>query len=418
LAVARHLLAAGDEVAAAELVESEGAEQLRLGRVVSLRELIALMPAEVRDRPGLLVLVGDLALGSGDFASARQAFERAGSDGPVAARLADTLILQGEIAASYDLIGQALAGPLDAELRVRLLLTQAWVAQISGRLDVAEQALQSGVNAAVTESVMAVAARQLSPTFGIIPGAVDHLERFADQARPVLSGGLPSLQVAGLAVVVDVMRGRLDQAMATAEQVLTGYDRFGGAPPVLGFSLAAVRVLAAGPLMAALQPPIDDLVHHAERLTTASFMYPNSWFMIGRAWWLRGQLDQARDARERMGETDDAPPGSAPLIAVNRLSLTGLIAAAEGDHRRAERALRAAVDAEDTMRITNIYGSARIRLAYVHALSRRPEDALAVAESGCCARSCRSAHRARGAGAAAAHGRGDQQGDRQGADSG
>nr|CEL18210.1 regulatory protein, LuxR [Kibdelosporangium sp. MJ126-NF4] len=361
VAAARHLLASGDPRAAAELLESAGTELLRLGRVTSVRELLDSLPEDQRDRPGLLVLSGDLAFAAGDLGIARHAFERAGPSGAVAARLADCLVLQGEVVASDNLIEQALTGPLDTTLHVRLLLTRARLAQIRGRFEVAEQALGAAVDAAVDKSAIMTAAAHMSPTLALIRGGIDDLERFAELARPVLPNGLPGLQVDGISATVDLLRGRLDQATSSAERVLRDYERFGGAPPLLGFSLVAIRLLGTGASMASLEPTVHDLLRYAGLLMRASFMYPNAWFMIGRARWLRGQLAEARQARARMGE-QDAPPGSAPTITVNKLSLDGLIAIADGNHRRAEELLRAAVDEEDRLQLVDIYGSARIRL--------------------------------------------------------
>ncbi|ONI87455.1 hypothetical protein ALI144C_08645 [Actinosynnema sp. ALI-1.44] len=379
VAATRHLLASGDPRAAAELLESAGAELLRLGRVASVRELLDSLPEQQRDRPGLLVLSGDLAFAAGDLGAARCAFERAGPVGAVAARLADCLVLQGEVAASDDLIEQALTGSLDTTLHVRLLLMRARLAQIRGRFEVAEQALGAAVDAAVDKSAIMTAAAHMSPTLALIRGGIDNLERFAELARPVLPTGLPGLQVDGIAATVDLLRGRLDQATNSAQRVLRGYERFGDAPPLLGYSLVAIRLLGSGASMTSLEPTVDDLLHYAGLLTRASFMYPNAWFMIGRARWLRGQLAEARQALARMGTQDDAPPGSATVITVNTLSLDGLIAAAEGNHRHAEDLLRAAVEAEDRLRLVNIYGSARIRLAYLHVERGRQDEALRVA---------------------------------------
>lgn len=77
-------------------------------------------------------------------------------------------------------------------------------------------------------------------------------------------------------------------------------------------------------------------------------MYPNAWFMIGRALWSRGRLDEAQAARDMM-DTSDGPTGSVPVITLNRLSLDGLLATARGDFRHAVAALTEAVDLEDRL---------------------------------------------------------------------
>ena len=373
VASARHLVAAGEHDAAAALVGSAGMELLRWGRSASVRELLHELPQAQRDRPELLVLTGELAFADGDLAAARAAFERAGV---VTARLIDVLMLQGSAVEGDALIEVALAGPLDAAERVALLLTRARSAQITGKVDVAERSVAAGIAAATTPSALVTAAAHLHGTLALIPRGLDHLEHFV--ARASLDG-LPGLQVASVAAVVDVARGRLDQGVRGAEEVLAGYRRYGGAPPFWRFLLLATRLFGQGPSSANLDPAIAELRECTALLTEASFMYPNTWFSIGRAHWLRGRYAQARDALARMDTGLAAPPGSAQVIAVNRLSLTGLIAIADGDLRRAESALREAVEIEDTMPLVDIYGSARIRLAHVLILRGRTEEALRVA---------------------------------------
>jgi LuxR family maltose regulon positive regulatory protein len=374
VASARHLVAAGDPHAAAELLASVGLDLLRSGRAASVRDLLRELPESELERPELLALNGELAFADGDLATALDTFERAGT---VTARLIDVLMLQGRAVEGDALIDAALVGPLDPAERVALLLTRARSAQITGQTEVAERLLAAGVAAATTRQAMVTAAAHLHGTLALIPHGAEHLERFT--ARAELEG-LPGLQVAALRAVVDLLRGRLAEGLGGADRVRAEYRRYGGAPPFWTFLLLAMRLIGLGISTANLEPAIADLRKCASRLTEASFMYPNAWFMIGRAHWLRGQQAQARDALARMGGADSAPAGSAPLIVVNRLSLAGLVAIGDGDLRAAESALRASVEAEDAMPLVNIYGSARIRLAHVLVLRGRVEEALRVAE--------------------------------------
>ena len=376
VASARHLVAAGDCVAAADVLESAGAELLHLGRAPSVRELLRELPEAELSRPGLLVLAGEVAYAAGDIAGARRAFERAGT---VTARLAECLMLQGEAVAGHELVDRALDEPLDPATRVSLLITRARSAQISGQLDLAEQSLASAVAVAIAESELATAATHLHPTLALIPHGLDQLERFVDVAADRLEGP-PELQVQAAAACVDMLRGRLAQGIDRAARTQAAYRRFGGAPPFLAYMLISMRLVALGPSTAALDPVIDELRACSATLTEASFMYPNLWFMIGRAFWLRGRFAQAREALARMSGCKDAPPGSARLIEVNRISLDGLVAIADGDLRRADLLLHKAVEASDAMGLVDIYGSARIRLAYLHILRGHPERACRVAE--------------------------------------
>ncbi|SMC54069.1 Tetratricopeptide repeat-containing protein [Kibdelosporangium aridum] len=373
LARAKHLVAAGDTASAAALVAEVGHEQLRIGRTTSIRRLLATLPT---DHPGLLVLQGDLAFGAGNLTEARAAYERAGDTPDVAARLADTLILQGEIAASDELLGRALNGRIDTAIRVRLLLTRARAAQISGRYTAAEDAVAQGIRTAAEQSATTTAAAHISPTLLLIKGAVDHLERFVAAAR---LEGLAALHSDGIAAAIAMLRGRLDEAATKAANTLTGYERFGGAPPFTGFTLAATRLMSTAPSPVDIDPLVEDLRTYAVRLATASFMYPNAWFMIGRALWSRGRLDEAQAARDMM-DTSDGPTGSAPVITLNRLSLDGLLATARGDFRHAAAALTEAVDLEDRLEVLNIYGSARIRLAYLHVTRGKTVEASRIAQ--------------------------------------
>jgi LuxR family maltose regulon positive regulatory protein len=394
VAVARHLVAGGEVRAAVDLIERVGPQLVRLGRAASVDDLLQSLPDTVsQDHPGLLVLAGDVAFARGDVAGARSAYEQAtprttecAEQGAVRARLADCLYLQGDVPGSEALVDQALDGPLDPPLRMRLLLTRAQLAQIQGRTDRAEHALETAIDMAVTGDRLTVetAAAHLLPTLSFIRGGVDLLERFTTAARHVLpaEAELARLQVDGLAAVADLMRGRLDGIISNAGGVLDRYRRFGGVPSFLGYALAALRVFAAA--ASTSQIPLDDLladlVQRADQLTDASFFYPNVWFLVGRAQWLRGRYGAARQALNQMSSTDQIPPGSASMIEINRLSLRGLLALTDGDHRSAEAALHEAVEEEDRLPLVDIYGSARLRLAYLHLHRGRPDTALRIVE--------------------------------------
>lgn len=390
LAVAGHLLAAGDESAAAELLATEGEALVRTGRAGSVRDLLAALPeTALIEHPRLGVLSGELAYRAGDLATARTHLERVlGTGGPargeILARLAECRLLQGEVAAGQNLVQQALAGPLPPPLRVRLLLSDAQLAEIQGMSARAETTLAEALKLAAggDSATMEAAALHVSAAHCLIRGSAAHLEDFAVAARAALPDpGHPArLQLDGTMVTVALLRGDT-HAIEDGRRVIDRFAPYGGAPPFLACSLGMLAVISAGAFGAPvpLDDLVDDLLRRAERLTNASYMYPNVWFVIGRARWQRGQVALAADARRRIVLPDGSAAGSAAVSLVNRLSLDAMLAQADGRTDEAEGLLREAIDREDRMPLVNIYGSARLRLAAVHAAQDRPDTAVATA---------------------------------------
>jgi LuxR family maltose regulon positive regulatory protein len=394
LAVIGHIVAAGEPERAADLLERDGPALLARGRVGSLRELVAGVPAKLTAaRPSLLVLHGDLAFAAGDLSAARHMFERAltmlageADRGSVCGKLADCLYLQGQAEDGDRLLDRALAAPMDPLPRVRLLLSRARIARIRQRPADAGEAFAEAVELAVggdpevVAAVVAAATTHVVPGVCLIRGGVDQLERLADTAQRVLpaKAGPARLHADGAAVAVDCLRGRFDDIVPRAGGILREYERFGGAPPLFGYAMAGFAVLAANARDAPLDELLAELEPRANALVRDTFLYAISWFVIGRAQWLAENLVAAREAHEKMREAL-APPGSASIIKVHALSLDGLLALSEGDHRRAETLLREAIDEEERVPLVDIYGSARIRLAYLYTTRGRTEAALRIA---------------------------------------
>ncbi|MFG1654275.1 LuxR C-terminal-related transcriptional regulator [Micromonospora sp. NPDC049275] len=381
VAVIGHLLRGGDQAAAVDLLETEGLSLLSEGRAVSLGELLGKLPEDVLHRPQLLRLRGELAFLSGDLAAARAAFAASGLSGPVLARQAECLYLQGDREASRVLLDRALRSTLEPDMTVRVGLIRTQLAQLAGDAEQARRSLRAVLEVVDAGHTMVVAATHVLPTFCLTPGVLGDLDRFVETARRCLAEGLPRLQVDALAVFVDALRGRHDKARAQVLRIDAEYARYGGAPPLIGLALAFTEVLLlkGDETAAEIDRKLSQMTSRAEMLPHLWFAQPGAWFLVGRVRWSLGHLDQAREALARIPAHLTDAPADNPAV-VNRLSLAGMLASTAGEHREAERLLRAAVEAEDRLEMVDVYGSARIRLAAHYVRRRRLADALRVAE--------------------------------------
>ncbi|MFG1654274.1 LuxR C-terminal-related transcriptional regulator [Micromonospora sp. NPDC049275] len=376
IAVARHLLAAGDRSAAADVIETNGMELLQLGRAASLREIFGGLDEQALDRPELMRLAGELAYAAGDLAPARRAFEKAGTDGPVLARLAECRYLQGELVDSDRLLDRALVKTPGPDEQVRLLLIRAQVAQLRRTFDRAEDSLTAALRIVSQGQAIATAVTYLPPSLAYTRGAVDHMEQLVQVARGVLTEGLPRLQVDSLAVVVDAVRGATASVPAEVDRVLADYEQFGGPPPMTAFALAVARLQHGSYTTPELDRVVDDLHRRTSVMSRMTATLRGcAWFLSGRARWLNGQFDAAHAALAQIPVHADEPM---TLLTTHRLSLEGLLAYTEGNHRLAESLLRAAVREEDQTRhlTMQVYGSARTRLAWLYEQQGRNEEAL------------------------------------------
>jgi LuxR family maltose regulon positive regulatory protein len=376
VAVVRHLLAAGNPDAAADLLAAHGQALLRLGRAASVNELLARLPHVTR-KP-LQLLAGDLAFAAGDLAAAIQAFELAGHTADVLTRLADCRYLQGDLTSAADLVGKARAAQPDHETQVRLTLLDAKLAHIDGRLDRAEDAIDAVLGERLDEHGVATVAAHLLPSLYRTPGGVDRVARFVEDARRLRPGPLAGLQVDGISITVDVLRGHLATLAGDVERVRTGYRAFGGPPPFVDFALTFAQVLAAGAGTAPVDDLLADLARQAALLPSGTFARPNSWFLVGRASWQRGRFAEAREALAQLRH--GSSERTTPILTMHRLSLEGLLAMSDDNHRAAEELMRAAVTEEDRTGEVNIYGSARVRLAYLCLRRGRHDEAMRLVE--------------------------------------
>jgi LuxR family maltose regulon positive regulatory protein len=392
-AAAGHLLTAGAADEAAALLASAGVALLQHGRAESVRELLAALPPEtVAAHPELRAIAGELAFRAADYPAAQRHFEHAltaakpDACGQLLSRLVECRSMQGDVSGGAALIDQALAEELPGPIRARLLVAAFQFAQIQGHHDRAETILAHALGPAATadrETVEAVA-HQINAAQCLTRGGVRLVAGFAAAANAVLPAetGPTRLRIDGAMTMVEALRGDVEQAVAGVARVSAGLIPFGGAPGCLGCTMGMVAVSAAGAGLstAPLDEVIAELVSSSELITKASFMYANLWYVIGRARWLRGRHDLAREARERMVVPGVWPPGSLAILELNQLCLDGLLAFTDGEHGSAEQLLRKAVTAEDALRLVNIYGSARMQLAALHAALGRPDAALATAQ--------------------------------------
>jgi LuxR family maltose regulon positive regulatory protein len=215
----------------------------------------------------------------------------------------------------------------------------------------------------------------------VLPGELDRLEQFCEQAQRQSGGQIDPLQLAidDLMAFIHLRRGRLEQAIQAGENALALKERLGGYP-FLGANAAMNTATAyaaqgryadAGRLLTQLLAQVDQSA--LNQLTLAGGLYP-----AGKILWLQDQLDEARQIYARMCDVPLAH--EPPLSHVLRLMLRGLLETADRSYAAAERTLREASGLGQKLPLTAVFGSPRLLLAQLYARWQRPAAALAELE--------------------------------------
>ena len=399
-----HYLAAEMWEPAAVAIQQVGGQLLRQGLLDTLTGWIRALPTPVQEaHPDLTWLLGSCALLRGEFETAQSHLERVlkacevtgdeMTEGAALAELASGAFLQGDFSRAGELIARALAHPVPRFSLVQLLMGRAWLALFRGDWARAKADLQAAL--AVTQEAddphaLLMLAFYLEPEFVALSGGLECIERFCHRAQKRSAAADPlAVAIEELMTFVHLWRGRLGQAIQAGERALALKDQLGGFPfmGVDAAAFVAVAHAARGDYAAAdhffdlLAEPLAQPLGMAE-VVNVGYLY-----LLGRARWLQGCLEEARQVYARMCAA--ARPDELSFAPMLRLTMQGLLEIpvptptlrrGSGRSRRyatAERLLRQAAVMEQKAHLALPFGSARLMLAHLYATVHRPDEALA-----------------------------------------
>ena len=388
-----HYLAAGMWEEAVQAIEQASVQLFQRGLQDTLAGWVRALPPPVREaHPDLLSPLINRALFEGELEEAQslqerllQVYEATGDEeaqGLALAALALIALLQADLARAERLIHRALAYPLPPLHLAQLRMVRAWLGLLRSDWTRAEADLEAAlavVRRCGEPLVWLMLALLLKQPFAVLPGGLERIERFCRQATAFVEDpiSLLPLAVGELMAFVHLWRGRLEQAIQAGEGALALREQV-GSPAFLGVdaaTLAAVAHAARGDYAAAgrffevLRPQVEAIPLLNQVLKT-SLLY-----LRGRVLWSQGRWEKARRLYARMCAA--AGPGEWPAAPVLRLMMRGLLEMAEGRYAEAGRSLREAASLERQVRLSTLYGSARLLLARLYVEWDRPQDALA-----------------------------------------
>ena len=388
-----HYLAAGMWEEAVQAIEQASVQLFQRGLQDTLAGWVRALPPPVREaHPDLLSPLINRALFEGELEEAQslqerllQVYEATGDEeaqGLALAALALIALLQADLARAERLIHRALAYPLPPLHLAQLRMVRAWLGLLRSDWTRAEADLEAAlavVRRCGEPLVWLMLALLLKQPFAVLPGGLERIERFCRQATAFVEDpiSLLPLAVGELMAFVHLWRGRLEQAAQAGEGALALREQV-GSPAFLGVdaaTLAAVAHAARGDYAAAgrffevLRPQVEAIPLLNQVLKT-SLLY-----LRGRVLWSQGRWEKARQLYARMCAA--AGPGEWPAAPVLRLMMRGLLEMAEGRYAEAGRSLREAASLERQVRLSTLYGSARLLLARLYVEWDRPQDALA-----------------------------------------
>lgn len=390
----QHLLQAELWDLAAGEVERAGEQMLRQGAVATLRGMLEALPPALRaSRPRCTYLLAMCLVGSWQLAEARPLLERAyrelGATGDVAAQgltlmqLADTLRMLGEYGPARQKTLAALELPLPPSYRIQLLATYAWQLVYEGdwqrqnaALDEMLDLLEHGGELDMRYSV-AIGYR--APWI-YVPGGVARAERFC---RIVAASGVPAdgpleATLLGIRSMCSLLRGRMEQALAYAEQALEVGSRWGGLP-WLASDVEPLGLLWRGLQgeLGAVRPGLDELIERLARLEgSAAAWISVHLFLLGKLCWLHDDHEALRGVQLRIRAAANA--NEWPVGPIYRLKIEGLLAMAERRYPDAHIVLEQACAGQRQQLASRIGGDANVLLAYLHLCSGQLDAALCV----------------------------------------
>lgn len=389
--IVRHWLAAQAWEEAAAVIEEIGPGLLENGRHQTVVQWIASLPETVvGQRARLLCLSGLAAILKGDLEEARRQLERslqrldveddAPTRGQVLVSLASLTFIRAEFNRSVEFVRQAEPFVAGLQEQVDFLMLRASLALFwESNWQQARQDLLAAMTL-VRESDQARLwfrfSLILGPEFSVLPGMLDILEQFCQDAHHRFGGLVSPLRLgiedtwAGIAL----RRGNLKKAIELGQDALWVKDQLGGYP-FLGLN-AALTVTAAGTGLGHFAMAEEAMSQAMEQMQEAELnqaLTGGGLYPLGRLAWLQGRIEEARLIQQEMAALEK------PLAVTGVLQrmLAGLCKLSDGAFRQAERDLLEAVQMQKQELVSEMYGSARLLLAVLYERWDDPREALA-----------------------------------------
>ncbi len=390
-----HYLAAASWSDAAALIEQIGAEMFSRGYLDSLSRWIAALPISVREsRPRLLHYQSHCAFLKGSWKEAQsllehalRGFKTAGDEagqGEVLADLATCAAAEGDLERCAALFSQALTYPIPPHSQVQALLGRALATETSANFGQIEQDFNAAIalvqQSAELDPLHLVTFPFFHPGFAFLPGGLEHLERICRQARAQVGDKASPLllMVEEMTTILRLFRGKLGEAIRSGERALALRKRLGGHPYIeLDAALFLIIAHAARGNFAAAEPLFDLLFLGVDQMGQPPPDMPVFLFYAGRARWLQGRLQEARQYYTQMCFLLDE--ASLPETKENRICrvwMRSLLEMAEGRFKQAEEALRQPGVLKQQDRASFMHGSTRLMLSRLYWRQNRIEEAL------------------------------------------
>ncbi len=388
-----HLLAAGETLDAAALLEGLGRELFaQPAQVAPLSAWVERLPEPVRaGRPWLTVIAGLAASQRGDFAPFVPALEAAvdqlaARDDHLGQWLAARLVALGTRGARG---GAALAAleassgfpSLPTAARVDHHINAAYMAMYGGNWPETARRVEAALELTMATGdagAVEILAQHLSPLLTVADGALPRVEAYAAWTARRFADGSPVVRI-GIehqSMHVAFLRGRLDDAYAAATEARALHVRLGGLPFVRNTLdwVQATTLFARGELGAA-----RTLLDHRRNDPSAAALDQrlSSPYLALLARILRAE-ERPGDVAQLAAEVDTRAMASlyANVVVLVRLSIRAQAAWAAGDRAGAAALLREALPLEDRLRLVPFAGSPRLDLAVLLLQMGQPEAAL------------------------------------------
>ncbi|MBI4672175.1 MAG: AAA family ATPase [Chloroflexi bacterium] len=390
-----HYLAAEMWEQAVTAIEPVIGEMLQRNLVDTVQSWILAVPESVRDaHPALIWCLGNCAFSKGDYQRAQALLEKAlhdveasgriESESETLASMAINAYLQGNFEHSGELIRRTLARPVSRPSLMQLLMVRTYLGILQGNRMQAAADLEAAL--AITEvsddaQTWLIMAFFVKPNLATLPRGLENIERFcrlAARHAPEPSS-LMQLALADPMCFIHMWRGRLAEAIQTGESMLALKEELGGGY----FYLGAIAAAFAGTAHAArgeydsADRFFEIMRAQVEETGPTRAARPSALFLIGRARWLQGRFEQARQIYAQMCAADPTLKAESPEAPVLRELMRALVEMIDHHYADAERALRKAVSLERNAPSATLFGSARVWLAYLYWQCSRPQDALA-----------------------------------------
>lgn len=383
-----HYLSAESWKEAANVIENVGERLIERGLQGTLLNWIQRLPTEIINvKPHLLYLQGFCAMLKGDNHIAQPVLEKAITmpetdqrfKNQIVIGLAALFFIQADFTRCAELLSQtepAICGDQDKLIfwmlrsSLALFCDSDW-AQAEADLDQALNLVQSSEQG----RLWFLLAIFLGTEFTVLPGALDKMEQFCRLACQKFGEQYPPLYLGILDTwtSIHLRRGNLEEAIRMGTEVQRIKRQLGGYP-FLGvnaaYSVAAAYLAQeewdkARGYLDLMQTQIKSA--DLNRLQSGEGLYPK-----GKYYWLRGEYEAANQVYRQLVTLENR----LPFLDVSEAMLGGLLSMADQHFREAESFLKTAVRLQAREWISEVYGSARLLLAYLYYRWEKPQEAL------------------------------------------